>query len=156
MWRAEVTDGEFVRSTLRTRWGGTHIAVHGDLINAAELPAFVAWRSGERVGLLTFKVHEVDMSWEIVSLDSIVQRRGVGTALLDAVRRYARARVAERLWLVTTNDNTAALRFYQRRGFDLVVLNRGGVENARKLKPAIPTVVDGIPVRHELVLSIVP
>ena len=30
----------------------------------------------------------------------------------------------ERVWLSTTNDKTAALRFYQRRGWDLVALHR--------------------------------
>jgi hypothetical protein len=37
-------------------------------------------------------------------------------------RSLAQKRGAHRLWLVTTNDNTAALRFYQRVAFDLAAL----------------------------------
>jgi ribosomal protein S18 acetylase RimI-like enzyme len=42
-----------------------------------------------------------------------VKQAGVGTRLLEAV---ADERRAARLWLVTTNDDLDALRFYQRRG----------------------------------------
>jgi ribosomal protein S18 acetylase RimI-like enzyme len=45
---------------------------------------------------------------------------GVGRALLDAVREEAVEAGCRRLWLVTTNDNTHALRFFQRWGLDLV------------------------------------
>jgi hypothetical protein len=52
---------------------------------------------------------------------------------------------------VTTNDNAPAIRFYQRRGWDLVALHRDAVNESRRLKPEIPaTGVDGIPIRHEL------
>ncbi len=46
---------------------------------------------------------------------------------------------------VTTNDNLAALRFYQRSGFRLVELRAGALDEARHLKPSIPaTGSDGI------------
>ena len=70
------------------------------------------------------------------------------------MRDEARRHGARRLWLVTTNDNTHALRFYQRRGFDLVRLDRGAVDRARVLKPSIPLENDGIPMRHELELEL--
>ena len=50
-----------------------------------------------------------------------------------------------RVWLVTTNDNLAALRFYQRRGFALAALHPRAIEVSRRLKPSIPPVGhDGI------------
>ncbi len=58
-----------------------------------------------------------------------------------------------RLWLVVTNDNTPALRFYQGRGWDLVALHAGEAERDRRLKPEIPERGrDGIPIRHLLEL----
>ena len=48
---------------------------------------------------------------EVVTLNSLQPGRGVGTALLDAVAQAATAAGCERLWLVTTNDNLAALCF---------------------------------------------
>jgi hypothetical protein len=61
------------------------------------------------------------------------------------------------VWLVTTNDNLDALRFYQRRGFRLAKLRRGAVDAARsRLKPTIPEVGSfGIPIRDEIVLELV-
>ncbi|MEV4112026.1 GNAT family N-acetyltransferase [Nonomuraea sp. NPDC049695] len=75
--------------------------------------------------------------------------------LIDAVRAAAAERGATRLCLVTTNDNTHALRFYQRYGFDLIALHRHGVDRARDLKPGIPAESDGIPIRHELELELI-
>jgi ribosomal protein S18 acetylase RimI-like enzyme len=79
---------------------------------------------------------------------------GVGTALLQLVEQAAQQGCG-RLWLVTTNDNVDALRFYQRRGFRLAALRRGAVDDGRaRLKPEIPTVGDyGIPLRDELELD---
>ena len=53
---------------------------------------------------------------------------------------------------MTTNDNLAALRFYQRAGFRLLELRPGAVDEARAvLKPSIPeTGNDGIPLRDEI------
>ena len=61
---------------------------------------------------------------------------------------------ARRLWLITTDDNTRALQFYHRRGFDLAAFHRDAVTRSRAtLKPSIPLEVDGIAVRHELELE---
>jgi hypothetical protein len=62
----------------------------------------------------------------------------------------------ERIWLVTTNDNLDALRFYQRRGFVLSALRAGAVADSRqRLKPQIASVGDfGIPLRDELELRL--
>ena len=63
---------------------------------------------------------------------------------------------AGRIWLITTNDNLRALRFYQRWGMDLRRLVRNGVDVSRLIKPAIPAEGhDGIPLRHELELELV-
>ena len=60
-----------------------------------------------------------------------------------------------RLWLITTNDNLDALRFYQRRGLRLAALRPGAVDESRAaLKPSIAEVGEyGIPIRDEIVLE---
>jgi hypothetical protein len=56
--------------------------------------------------------------------------------------------------LTTTNDNLDALRFYQRRGLQLVALRPGAVDRARAGKPEIPRRGDyGIPLRDEIDLA---
>jgi hypothetical protein len=79
----------------------------------------------------------------------------MGTALIEAVRLLARRRRCARLWVITTNDNVDALRFYQRRGFRLLTVHHGAVDRSRaSLKPEIPQVgAYGIAKRDEIELE---
>jgi len=46
------------------------------------------------------------------------------------------------------------LRFYQKRGFELVAIHRNALEHSRKLKPEIPlTGKNGVPLRDEIELE---
>ncbi|MGV9309282.1 MULTISPECIES: GNAT family N-acetyltransferase [unclassified Nonomuraea] len=147
-------DREVVLRVLTDSWGGPIVVGHGEAMDAGSLPGLLAHLDGALAGLVTYAVR--GREWEVVTLDAVIPGRGAATALLDALRQAARAAGATRLWLVTTNDNTHALRFYQRRGFDLVALHRNAVERARALKPSIPAVSDGIPIAHELELALTP
>ena len=95
-------------------------------------------------------------SMEVCTLHAARQWAGVGSALIAAALRVAEASGARRLWLVTTNDNVDALRFYQRRGFRLTRVDAGAVDRSRAtIKPSIPeTGAHGIPLRDELELEI--
>ena len=105
-------------------------------------------------GLVTF--HIAGDACEIVTLDSLHPGQGIGTALIEAVKAAAGAAGCRRLWLITTNDNLHALGFYQKRGFRLVAVHPGAVDDSRKLKPEIPLIGnDGIPIRDEIELEIV-
>jgi ribosomal protein S18 acetylase RimI-like enzyme len=91
----------------------------------------------------------------VVTIDAFPEGAGAGTALLDAAARAARDAGCGRVWLITTNDNLRALRFYQRRGFRLVAVHPDALERSRELKPSIPeTGLDGIPLRDELELEL--
>ena len=133
-------------------WGAVLIARRGELRDASVLPALVAERDGERVGLLTYEV--VGDELEVMSIESWDEGSGVGTELLAAAVDAARLSGCRRIWLITTNDNLRALRFYQRRGMRLVKVYPGVVAAARALKPSIPLVgQDGIEVTDELELE---
>jgi ribosomal protein S18 acetylase RimI-like enzyme len=145
--------GGWAAGLLRDRWGSTQIVSRGRLHDADRSPSFVAVQQGQPVGLVTYRL-EGDQC-EIVSLDSLVEGMGIGAALIDAVRGTAAAAGCCRLWLVTTNDNTAALRFYQKRGFSLVAVHRHALDRARELKPEIPLVgMNGIPLQDEIELEL--
>jgi ribosomal protein S18 acetylase RimI-like enzyme len=147
-------DKHFIATTWADSWGGPLVAGHGELIDLSELPALVAQLDGEPAGLLTYRRTGADpLEWEITSVDATIAGAGVGTALLDAVAAAAAEAGVRRLWLVTSNENTHALRFYQRRGYDLVAVHRNAVDEARRLKPGIPLEADGIPIHHELELE---
>ena len=145
-------DREWVRETLRELWGETVVS-RGAVHDPTALPGFVAEEGGERVGLLTYRVDGADC--EVVTIDAFPEGAGAGTALLDAAARAARDAGCGRVWLITTNDNLRALRFYQRRGFRLVAVHPDALERSRELKPSIPEIgLDGIPLRDELELEL--
>jgi ribosomal protein S18 acetylase RimI-like enzyme len=135
-------------------WGGPYVVVHDVCYDLRTLPTLVAVdETGTVVGALVWQ-HEGD-AVEVVSLAATVAGGGAGTALLAAATTTARNLGATRLWLITTNDNLPALRFYQRRGLRLVAVDPGAVDRARKIKPSIPTVgLYGIPLHDELVLQL--
>jgi ribosomal protein S18 acetylase RimI-like enzyme len=117
------------------------------------LPGFVALDAdGRPIGLVTYQI--AGKACEVVTLNSAQANRGVGTALLDAVRDVAVQARCSRVWLITTNDNLRALGFYQKRGYQLVAVHRDALQRSRELKPSIPLVSnDGIPVRDEVELE---
>ncbi len=149
---ATAADSEAVEEFL-DRHGSIVVARHGELVDARQHPALLAEDDGHLTGMLTYVVAGPDC--EILTLHADPPRSGVGTELIEAVAEEAGARGCERLWLVTTNDNVDALRFYQRRGFRLAGLHPGAVDRSRReLKPQIPEVADnGIPIRDELDLE---
>jgi ribosomal protein S18 acetylase RimI-like enzyme len=145
-------DRAWVAHFVATQWGGETVVVHDTVYTPALLPGFVAWQGQERVGLLT--CHLDGDACEIVTLDSQRPGIGVGTALIEAARGVAQEAACRRLWLITTNDNLEALRFYQKRGFVLVAVHRNALERSRQIKPQIPHVGQhGIPLRDEIELE---
>ncbi len=149
----EPGDRTWVDATLAVGWGSTRVARLGQVIEAASLPGFVAEVDGRRTGLATFA--ERPDGLEVVTIQALIEGRGVGRSLLDRLRRHGLEVGSPRLWLVTTNDNVRAFGFYQRWGMDLVRLVVDGVAQSRRRKPSIPEVGSGgIPLRHELVFEL--
>jgi len=130
------------------------VARLGEVERALDHPALIAEHDdGSLAGVLTYVLRGDQC--EILTLHATERHAGAGTELLNAVEQVAAERGCRRLWLLTTNDNVDALRFYQRRGFRLAQLHPGGVDEARAaLKPEIPATGEyGIPLRDELVLD---
>lgn len=145
-------DGDLVIGLLTKRWGSARIVTRGRLHHADKLPGFVVECEDELIGLVTYRIDGTEC--EIISLDSLVERQGVGSKLLSRVREAAVDAGCNRLWLITTNDNLPAQRFYQKRGFRLVAVHKNAIDHARKLKPEIPDIgQNGIPIRDEIELE---
>jgi GNAT superfamily N-acetyltransferase len=143
-------DQAWIEKTLTARWGTRQIVVHGQIFDAGALPALIA---GEGQGLATFALEEQGIFAELITLDALTPRSGIGTALIEALVQLLQDKGFKALRVTTTNDNLAALRFYQRRGFRLVSARPGAVDEARKIKPSIPFLgMDGIPLRDEIEL----
>jgi GNAT superfamily N-acetyltransferase len=147
-------DHEWVAQFMHEQWGSYKVVSCGVIYYPQDLPGFVALHQSEKVGLVTYNI--TGASCEIVTLNSTYPSYGVGTALIEAVREIAIKSGCKRLWLITTNDNVNALRFYQKRGFVLVAVHRNALEQSRKLKPEISMIGDhGIPLRDEIELEMI-
>jgi GNAT superfamily N-acetyltransferase len=95
--------------------------------------------------------HDEPPFMELVAINAFPPRRGMGSALIEAIASSAAALGFEAIRLTTTNDNVDGLRFYQRRGFQLTALRPGAVDESRRLKPTISmTGQHGIPIHDEL------
>ena len=153
IWRAEEAPPHDLRRFLVDAWHAETVVGHGETMAPAEMPGFVAVEGGRIVGHASYRT--VGKSCELVSIAAQPRLSGVGSRLLDAVINAARAAGCGAVWLTTTNDNLDALRFYQRRGFRLVRLRLGAVDEARTaLKPELPVIGSyGIPMRDELDLE---
>lgn len=147
-------DRAWIAATLVSRWGSTLIVSRSRLYDATALAALVGLDpDGARLGLLTYRID--DEGLEVMTLDSLRSRTGVASALLGAAVELAKSAGANRLWLITTNDNLDAIGFYQRRGLRLVAVHRGAVDAARKLKSTIPLRGDnGIELHDEVELAL--
>ncbi len=176
------SDREWVAHFLDDSWGTTQIVSRGKALYGHLLPGFMAVRrseaaidedtddedteapemdaeadaevdpEAEKIGLVT--IHVVDKECEITTLNSLAESMGVGTALVETVEEWARENGLERLWLVTTNDNLAALKFWQKREYELVQVHRNAIAEARRIKPQIPiTGLNGITIRDEIELE---
>lgn len=138
-----------INDFIKTQWFSVDMVVRGEIVDMTKMDGFVIYENASVIGLITYRI--INNECEIMSLDSLREQQGIGTALLNRVKQMAIIKNCSKLKLITTNDNINAIRFYQKRGFDLVHLYHNALETSRKLKPSIPVTGDhGIPIRHEL------
>jgi ribosomal protein S18 acetylase RimI-like enzyme len=139
---------------MREHWGDEAMIDRDRFFYPAEHSGFLAVEGEDVVGVITQQFENGDC--EVSSLESLKPGQGIGGRLLEAVVADARQTGCRRVWLITTNDNVNALRFYQKRGFRLAALYVGAVDHAReKYKPSIPLLSeDGLPIRDEFELEL--
>lgn len=142
-------DSPMIASFVSERWGSPMSVSRGKMFDTTDLPGFICKGENGILGLLTYHIESPDC--EIVTLNSLDTNRGLATQLIDKVTQKARESGCQRIWLITTNDNTNAMRFYQKRGFEWVGFYKDAMDESRKLKPEIPAVGEqGIPMKHEI------
>ena len=150
--RTELKDKPWIKKLIETQWGSDFIVTRGRKYYYDKLEGFIAETKGINRGLITFRVEDREI--EIISLDSLLEKKGVGTELINKVIEFAVELKARRVWLITTNDNVDAIKFYQKRGFRIIRIHPGAIDLSRKLKPSIPAVGNyGIPIRDEIELE---
>lgn len=142
-------DRDWAAALVTQHFGSPIIVSRGICHHTGTLPGLVLDDQGERLGLLQYCI--VGARCEVVVLTTLRPRQGLGRRMLSELALVARAQGCPCLWLITTNDNRSAQRFYAALGWREVAIHRGAVREARKLKPEIPEFgQDGIPIVDEI------
>jgi len=145
-------DRQWIRSVFNNFWGGDTVVTKGVVYNVNDLDGFIATLNKEKAGLITYRI--TDSELEIVSLNSFNEKKGIGSTLINTVVTLARKQKIKRVWLITTNDNIDALKFYQKRNFSLKKIYPDAIKLSRRLKPSIPLTGNyGIPIKDEIELE---
>lgn len=146
-------DEGFVDGMIRKKWGTEIIVVHGTIYKPRELPGIIAEENSKTVGLLTYKMEGNEC--EIITLNSLIKHQGIGTQLLNELKKIAGKGKYSRIWVITTNDNLNALKFYQKNGYKIKKIYPDAVKKSRKIKPQIPLIGEnGIPIKDEVELEL--
>lgn len=143
---------EVITQFFTTHWGSTQLVISSGIYDCTELEGFaILNEKKELIGLITYVIRNDEC--EIISLDSIIEQKGIGSALLLKVEQVSKHHQCKHIKIITTNDNLHALRIYQKRGYQIVQIVTNAVDQARMIKPEIPLVAEnGIPIRDELIL----
>lgn len=147
-----ITDVEYLRSLLLKRWGDT-LLMGGRAWPCEQMKAFRAIDAGGALlGYVTWNILRTTAL--VFTLDSYVEGRGVGAALLDAVGDAARELGARAIRVMTTNDNAPAMVYYQKLGYQMVAFFPGAVDIYRTVATRLPTHgYLGLPVRDAIELE---
>lgn len=147
----EISDADknLISDFITENWGSKFSVSKGQIHDTVNLPGFICKQKSEIAGLVTYHIENDEC--EIVTLDSKINNKGLGTQLIQKVIEVAKENHCNRVWLITTNDNFRVIRFYQKREFDWIGFYRDVMDESRKLKPEIPRLGnDDIPIRHEI------
>jgi GNAT superfamily N-acetyltransferase len=145
-------DRLWINEISKMTWGSRVIVSRGKVYDLNSLDGFIASIDNRKIGFIIYNVE--NDQWEIMALLTIIDNVGIGTKLVKYIEKFALEKQCRRIWLIATNDNVDALRFYQKKGYTIKIIHAGAIEQSRKLKPEIPLEGNhGIIVRDEIELE---
>lgn len=142
----------FLENHMKKNWGGLPLVIRGKKYDPLTLPSLIASNSKGILGFLFYEIQ--DYHCEIIVFEIFKKFSGIGSIMLSHFKNEMAKLQCKRIFLMTTNDNLDALRFYQKRGFSICNIHIDSVKESRKIKPTIGLIGDyGIPVRDEIDLE---
>lgn len=151
---ATAQEKENLREVITKNWGSDIIVSRGRVYDVFQLPFLVAKSDKNIQGFAVYSIENNEC--EIVLLESLVQNKGIGSKLLEHLTNLANEKGCRRVFLITTNDNIEAIKFYQKNGFKISNIYKGAVNEARKTKPQIPLIgYHDIPVEDEIEFELI-
>lgn len=147
-------DKDLINSELKDLWGSEVLITPGGVYkDVNNLDGIIVENEGKFAGMILFNIQKGEM--EIVEIHVKITGLGIGSQLVQKAKTIASKGKLKRLWVSTSNDNGEALKFYQEKGFSVVNIYLGFMDEVRKLKPQLPKIgMDGIPLMHQIELEI--
>lgn len=144
----------WLKGIIEKEWGGNPLLVRGLSYYPDQLPGLIAFDGDTRIGFLSYEMR--DDVCEIIAFEVFSKFSGIGTKMLNVLIDICRQKNCRQIYLMTTNDNMDALRFYQRRGFCITAIHVDSMRKSRAIKSTIPMTGDfGIPLRDEIDLVLI-
>jgi ribosomal protein S18 acetylase RimI-like enzyme len=142
-------DNDRISSYLKNNWSGDFLISKGKCHSCDELQGLIAEGDYSINGICLYTI--VDSELEVVLIESFEENKGIGSLLMKEIESIAIENEIKKIWIVTTNDNINAIRFYLKKGYSFRKISRNALENYRKVKPGIPLIgYYGIPIMDEL------
>jgi GNAT superfamily N-acetyltransferase len=146
-------DAIWLKSLIECEWGGNPLVIRGKSYYPEKLPGLIALKENSRIGFLSYEIRE--NICEIIAFEVFEKFCGIGSKMLNTLISIIKENACNQIYVMTTNDNLDALRFYQRRGFNITGIHINSVKKSRAIKPSIPINGDlGIPLRDEIDLTL--
>ena len=147
-----IKDNEAVSEIIKG-WGSDILVSRGKTYKAEDLEGILAYKKNKIIGLGLYYIKNNEC--EIVLLETFIQKKGIGTQIIEKIKEIAKINNCKRLWLITSNDNIDAIKFYQRRGFNIANIYKNAMDKSRELKPSIPLIGNyEIPIKDEIEFEI--
>jgi GNAT superfamily N-acetyltransferase len=132
-------------------WGSDILVIRGIAYKANDLDGVLVYENSKIIGLGLYRIKN---DCEIILLETFIQNKGIGTKILEKIKEIAKTKNCKRIWLITSNENINAIKFYQKRGFHISNIYLNAMEEARNIKPEIPKFSNGIEIRDEIEFEI--
>lgn len=147
------SDRGWIRKFIAQKWGSEKIVSLGKIYFPHKLPGLVAIKDKKYLGLITYYYKK--NYFEIVTLNSLIEKKGIGSALVEKIKKVAKRFNCKIIQVTTTNDNVGALCLWQQKGFIIKAIRLNAINlTYRKLKPEIPKIgCYQIPIRDEILLK---
>ncbi len=150
-----IDDKTVLARFLTQKWGHDGVVVMGKVWGSKDLNSIAAYDENEQLLAVAGWTVKGD-TLLLASIDSIFERNGVASVLIDAIVEHAKSLNAKRVRAVVTNDNFEAMRFYQRRNFRFTALYVNAADAYRAIFQDTPkTGYYGIPIRDTLELELI-
>jgi N-acetylglutamate synthase-like GNAT family acetyltransferase len=134
-------------------WGSDILVSKGKTYKTEDLDGILTYDNNKIIGLGLYYIKNNEC--EIVLLETFLQNKGIGTQIIEKIKEVAKIKNCKRIWLITSNDNIDAIKFYQRKGFNIANIYKNAMDKSRELKPSIPLIGNyEIPIRDEIEFEI--